>query len=182
MTASGPGGPADRPPGGPEDPRPTITPTRYRDLAGIAVVATLLGNILVELTYSSLPGLPAAAGVTVGLLGVAELVGGVLLRRRIERRNGAPPVPALVAARAVLLAKASSVGGAVLAGLWIGVLLHTVPQASVVVAAAADSLAAGIGLVCALLLVGGALWLEYCCRAPDDRDDDPGTGHPRSTA
>ncbi|MFP5071789.1 DUF3180 domain-containing protein [Pseudonocardia nantongensis] len=182
MTASGPDGPADRSPGGPEDPRPTVTPTRYRDLGGIAVVATLLGNILVQLTYSYLPGLPVAAGVTVGLLGVAEIVGGVLLRRRIEHRHGAPPVPALVAARAVLLAKASSVGGAVLTGLWAGVLLHTLPRASVVVAAAADSVSAGIGLVCALLLVGGALWLEHCCRAPDDRDDDPGGGDPRPTA
>lgn len=182
MTASGPGGPGGRRPEGPQDPRPTVTPTRYRDLAGIAVVATLLGNILVQLTYSSLPGLPVAAGVTVGVLGIAEIVGGVLLRRRIERRDGAPPVPALVAARAVLLAKASSLGGAVLAGLWAGLLVHTLPRAPVVVAAAADSVAAGLGLVCALLLVGGALWLEHCCRAPDDRDDEPGGPDARSPA
>jgi hypothetical protein len=25
--------------------------------------------------------------------------------------------------------------------------------------------------VCALALVGGALWLERCCRTPDDPDD-----------
>ncbi|ANY10027.1 hypothetical protein AFB00_12985 [Pseudonocardia sp. HH130630-07] len=148
-----------------------MPPTRYRDLAGIFVVTALLGNILVQLTYSMLPVLPNAAGATVGVLAVAEFGGGFVLRRRIERRNGALPVPPLVAARAVLLAKASSVGGAIVAGLWAGLLLHTVPQAGQVVAAYADSLAAGLGLLCAFLLVGAALWLEHCCRAPDDPDD-----------
>jgi hypothetical protein len=37
-------------------------------------------------------------------------------------------------------------------------------------AAASDSASGVVGLVCALVLVGGALWLERCCRAPDDRD------------
>ena len=175
MSTPEPGG---RRPGSGEDPRPTVTPTRYRDLAGIAVVVALLGNILVELTYSTLPPLPVAAGVTAGVLGIAELGGGFVLRRRIERRGGALPVPALVAARAVLLAKASSIGGAVIAGLWAAVLLHTVPRAPVVVAAFSDSVAAGIGLACALLLVGGALWLEYCCRAPEDPDDTGGGVRP----
>ncbi|WP_085913390.1 MULTISPECIES: DUF3180 domain-containing protein [Pseudonocardia] len=151
-----------------------MTPTRYRDLAAIAVVATLLGNILVQLTYSTIPALPVAAGVTLGVLAVAEFGGGIVLRRRIERRGGAEPVPPLVAARAVLLAKASSVAGAVIAGLWAGLLVHTVPRADVVVAAFRDSVTAGIGLLCALLLVGSALWLEYCCRAPDEPDDSGG--------
>ncbi|MEV1294263.1 DUF3180 domain-containing protein [Pseudonocardia sp. NPDC049635] len=168
MTSPGPG--RFRPgPGG--DPRPTVAPTRIRDLAAIAVVAALLGNILVQLTYSMIPPLPVAAGVTIGVLAVAEFGGGFVLRRRIERRGGAAPVPALVAARAVLLAKASSVAGAVIAGLWAGLLMHTLPRADVVVAAFRDSVTAGIGLLCALLLVGGALWLEYCCRAPDDPDE-----------
>jgi hypothetical protein len=97
-----------------------------------------------------------------------------VLRRRIERRNGAVPVPPLVAARAVLLAKASAVGGAVVAGLWVAVLMHTLPRAAVVVAAFRDSVVAGIGVVSALLLIGAAFWLEYCCRAPDDPDDTDG--------
>lgn len=175
MSTPDPGG---RRPGSGEDPRPTVTPTRYRDLAGIAVVVTLLGNILVQLTYTSMPALPVATGMTVGVLGLAEFAGGFLLRRRIERRGGALPVPALVAARAVLLAKASSIGGAAIVGLWGGMLLYTVPQAPVVVAAFSDSVTAGIGLLCALLLVGGALWLEHCCRAPEDPDDTGGGVRP----
>lgn len=173
MTAPGPGG--RRPGRGPDgDPRPTVRPTRVRDVAAIAVVAALLGNILVQLTYGSLPTLPVAAAVVVTVLAAAEAAGGVVLRRRIERRNGAVPVPPLVAARAVLLAKASAVGGAVVAGLWVGVLMHTLPRAAVVVAAFRDSVVAGFGVVSALLLIGAAFWLEYCCRSPDDPDDTDG--------
>jgi hypothetical protein len=31
-------------------------------------------------------------------------------------------------------------------------------------------------VVSALLLIGAAFWLEYCCRAPDDRPDDTDGG------
>ncbi|MEJ8279555.1 DUF3180 domain-containing protein [Pseudonocardia spirodelae] len=173
MTAPGPDG-GRRGPGPGGDPRPTVRPTRVRDVAAIAVVAALLGNIGVQLAYGSLPALPVAAAVVVAALAAAEAAGGFVLRRRIARRDGAAPVPALVAARAVLLAKASSVGGAVVAGLWAGVLMHTLPRAAVVVAAADDSVVAGIGLVSAVALVAAALWLEHCCRAPDDPDDTDG--------
>jgi hypothetical protein len=77
-------------------------------------------------------------------------------------------VQPLVAARAVLVAKASALAGAIMAGAWAGLLVHVLPGSADIAAAAADSEAAGVGLVCALLLVGGALWLERCCRTPDD--------------
>jgi hypothetical protein len=77
-----------------------------------------------------------------------------------------------VAARAVLVAKASSLAGAVMAGVWGGLLAHVLPRAADVAAAASDALAAGVGLACALVLVGGALWLEWCCRTPDDESDE----------
>jgi hypothetical protein len=52
------------------------------------------------------------------------------------------------------------------------VLAYVLPRSAEVAAAADDSAASVVGLVCALALVGGALWLERCCRTPDDRDDD----------
>lgn len=146
--------------------------TRPRDLLAVGLLGVLVGNLLTRLFYSTIPSLPIAAGVTLGVLGAAELVGGHLLRGRIERRRGAPPLDPLLAARAVLLAKASAVAGSVVAGLWVGVLTYTLPQAGDVTAAAADSVTAGIGLVCALVLVGAGLWLEHCCRTPDDPDRD----------
>ncbi|MBW0102825.1 DUF3180 domain-containing protein [Pseudonocardia sp. KRD-291] len=146
--------------------------TRPRDLLVVGLVAVLVGNLLIRLLYSSIPSLPLAAGVVLGVLGVAELVGGYLLRGRIERRRGLPPVDPLLAARAVVLAKASAVAGSFVSGLWAGVLTYTLPMAGAVTAAAADSVTAGIGLVCALVLVGAALWLEHCCRTPDDPEGD----------
>lgn len=150
--------------------RTPMARTRPRDLLAAGLLALLVGNLLVWLLYASIPRLPVAAGITLGVLGLAELVAGYLLRARIERRPGARPVQPLVAARAVLLAKASAIAGAVVAGLWAGVLAYTLPRAGDVTAAADDSVSAGIGLGCALLLVGAALWLEHCCRTPDDPD------------
>jgi hypothetical protein len=145
-----------------------VTPTRPRDLLAVAVVAALLANLAVRLTYGSLPGFPLLAGATFGVLGVAEGLAGNAFRARIRRRRGTRPVQPLVAARAVLVAKASALAGAIMAGAWAGLLVHVLPGSADIAAAAADSEAAGVGLVCALLLVGGALWLERCCRTPDD--------------
>lgn len=152
-----------------------MTATRPRDLLVAALVTAVVANLLVRLSYASLPAIPALAGVTLGLLGVAEAIAGSSLRARIERRPGTAPVPPLVAARAVLVAKASALGGAIVAGAWAGLALHVLPRAAEIVAAAGDSTGAVIGLVCALVLVGGALWLERCCRTPDDpeRRGDP---------
>lgn len=151
-----------------------MAPTRPRDLLAVGLLAVVVGNLLTRLFYSSIPSLPIAAAVVLGLLGVAEIVGGFALRRRIERRDGAPPVDALMASRALLVARASAFAGSAVAGLWVGLLVHTLPDAGSVTAASSDSVTGGIGLACALLLVGAGLWLERCCRAPDDRDDEPG--------
>ncbi len=152
-----------------------MTATRPRDLFAAALVAALLANLVVRLGYGSMPGFPLLSGATFGVLGIAEALAGNALRARIERRPGARPVQPLVAARAVLLAKASSVSGAIMAGAWTGLLLYVLPRAAEVTAAADDSLAGGVGLICALGLVAGALWLERCCRTPDDEGSDRAT-------
>lgn len=154
-----------------------MTATRVRDLLVAAVIAALLGNLVVSLGYGSLPELPLLAGATFGVLGLAEAIAGTVLRARIRRRPGTVPVDPLVAARAVLVAKASALAGAIMAGVWAGLLAYALPRLDVLVAAAGDAAAAGVGLACAAGLVGGALWLEFCCRTPDDerRDrTDPG--------
>ncbi|GAA4535649.1 DUF3180 domain-containing protein [Pseudonocardia xishanensis] len=148
-----------------------MTTTRPRDLLLAFVVAGVVGNLLVLLTYGTLPSFPAPAGATLGVLGLAEAAAGWVLKGRVDRRPGSKPVEPLVAARAVLVAKASALGGALVAGLWAGLLLYVAPRAGSVTAAASDTVAAVVGLVCALVLVAGALWLEHCCRAPDDPED-----------
>jgi hypothetical protein len=151
-----------------------VTPTRPRDLLAIGLVVAVLANLAVRLTYASLPGFPLLGGITLAVLGIAEAIGGRALRARIRREPGTTPVQPLIAARALLLAKASSVAGAVVAGAWLGLLVFTAPQAGTIQAAGSDTAAAAVGLGCALVLVGGALWLEHCCRTPDDpTDTDP---------
>lgn len=150
-----------------------MTPTRPRDLLAVALVTALLAGLAVRLGYGSLPPIPVLAGVTLGLLGLAEALAGNALRARIRRRPGTVPVQPLVAARAVVVAKASALAGAIMAGVWAGLLAYVLPRSGEVTAAGADALASGIGLGCALGLVAGALWLEHCCRTPDD---EPGAG------
>lgn len=149
-----------------------MAPTRVRDLLVVAVVVGLVANLLVRLSYGSLPDFPLFAGVTLGVLGLAEVGAGNVLRARIRRRPGTSPVQPLVAARAVLVAKASALSGAIMAGLWAGLLAHVLPRSAEVAAAASDSAAAAVGLLSSLVLVAGALWLEHCCRTPDDPGPD----------
>ncbi|GGM44838.1 membrane protein [Longimycelium tulufanense] len=138
-----------------------------RDLVGVALVAGMVVHLLVRQSYGSLPALPALAGFTLLVLAVVETVLGFALRARIHRKPGTRPVQPLTAARAVALAKASSLLGAIMTGVWVGVLGYVLPQRDELAAAASDTTAAIIGGVSALLLVGAALWLEYCCRTPD---------------
>jgi len=154
--------------------------TRPRDLLVVAIVAVVLGYLLVRLSYQRIPPLPRFAGVAAALLGIGEAIAGYGIRSRIRPRSGyqqreqagaggpaRKPVPPLTAARAVMAAKATSLAGAAVAGLWIGLLLYVLPSWSEVAAAQSDGITAIIGLVGAAIMTGGALFLEYCCRAPD---------------
>jgi len=154
--------------------------TRPRDLLAVLVGAALLGYLLVSLSYQRIPPLPRFAGVAAALLGVGEAIAGYGIRSRIRPRSGyqqreqvgaggsaRKPVPPLTAARAVMAAKATSLAGAAVAGLWVGLLLYVLPSWSVVAGAQSDGITAIIGLVGAVIMIGGALFLEFCCRAPD---------------
>lgn len=145
-----------------------MTPTRPKDLVVAAVAAAFVVHLLLGVGYGSLPRLPTLGGTTLLAFAVAETVLGFSLRARIERRPGAAPVQALQAARAVALAKASSLAGALVTGAWLGVLAYVMPRRGDLAAAASDTVAAAIGTVCAAALVAAGLWLEHCCRTPDD--------------
>ena len=71
-----------------------------------------------------------------------------------------------------MTAKATSLAGAALTGLWVGLLLYVLPSWSELAAAREDGITGLVGLIGALVMTGGALYLEHCCRAPDvDRPD-----------
>lgn len=147
--------------------------TRLRDLAAVAVVAGLVVHLVLSSSYDSVPPLPTLAGSTLAVIAIVEAVFGYSLRSRIRRRPGAKPVQPLTAARAVALAKASSLVGAIMFGAWGAVAVFTFPQRDQLPAASSDLAAALVGAVCAAGLVGAALWLEHCCRTPRGSDQPP---------
>lgn len=154
-------------------------PTRPRDLVAVALLAVVVGYLLVRLNYGRIPPLPRLAGLAAAALGIAEAIFGHGLRARIQgtRRSDGPqrrpPVPALTAARAVMAAKATSLAGAAFGGLWVGLLAYVLPDAGMILAARSDAVTAAVGLSGAVVMSAGALYLEFCCRAPDDRPDQP---------
>jgi hypothetical protein len=148
-----------------------VTFTRARDLVTAGAVAAVLMNLLLQLAYGELPTFPQLAGTTLLAFAVAEVVLGTTLRARIRQRPGARPVQALTAAKAVVLAKASSLAGAITGGAWLGMLGYVLPLRSLLQSAASDTVTAVIGAICAGALVAAALWLEHCCRTPEGPED-----------
>lgn len=147
--------------------------TRARDLVVAGLLATGFAYLLVNNFYGDLPLIPRFAGVTLLVLAIVEGVLGASLRSRIRGRDPARPVQALTAARAVALAKASSLLGAIMLGVWLGLLGYVLPRRLEITAAASDTVGAAIGIACSASLIAAALYLEWCCRTPDDQENQP---------
>ena len=158
-----------------------MRPVSRRDLVALALGLAVASWIVVRAAYGDLPAFRWWLPVPVGLLALAEAGAarslGARLRAQRDRRPlpGAGPVDPLLAARLVVLAQASAYVGAVLAGCWAGVLLHTVPALDRLTAARGDTATAVLGVVLAVALTVAALWLEHVCRVPLDDDDQPGS-------
>ncbi|MEH3141503.1 MAG: DUF3180 domain-containing protein [Mycobacterium kyogaense] len=156
-------------------------PTRKRDLLAGAVAAAVLGYLLVRATYRYFPPITVWTGMS--LLGVAVALGGwgFYVRARIregEIGEGRGRLHPLAVARSVLIAKAAAWMGAVVLGWWLAVSAYVLPRRDALRVAAADSPGAVVAGLCALALVAAALWLQHCCRSPEDTppDADPAPG------
>lgn len=156
----------------PDNDRMTFTQPRHLLTAGL-LAAALIFLLVGRLLYGDLPQLPILAGSSLLLIAFVDLGLAVWLRPKVRRKPGVEPPEAVTATRAVALAKASSMGGAVMAGVWIGLLGYVLPVLQIVVAARADLAAIVVGVLSAVALIAAGLWLERCLRVPDDRDDDP---------
>jgi hypothetical protein len=147
--------------------------TRTRDLVIAGVVAAILLNLFLRLDYDSLPPLPVLAGATFAVIAVVETWFAFSIRARINGKPGTSPIRPLTAVRAVALAKASSLIGAFMLGAWLGVLVYVVPLVDLISVAGGDTRASIVGIVSAAGLIAAGLWLEHCCRTPNDPDPDP---------
>lgn len=145
--------------------------TQPGHLAAAGLIGVVVVYLLARVGYSELPTLPVFAGATLLLVAVVEVVLALVLRPRVLRKPGTEPVESLTAARAVALAKASSLAGAIMVGCWLGLLAYLVPMLDVVNAARQDAVTAIVGSISAAALIGAGLWLEYVLRNPDDPEE-----------
>ncbi|MGY0502801.1 DUF3180 domain-containing protein [Nocardia sp. FBN12] len=155
-----------------------LKPTRVLDLALNVVVAAAVAWIATRFAYSSFPSISVAAGASLLPVAAIEAALGFAIKAKIADEqigDGSGQMHPINVARGVALAKASLQVGSLAAGVWLGFLLWVFPQRGTVTAAAADSPGAVVGLLAGSALVAAALWLEYCCRAPEDPTDDPAT-------
>lgn len=150
-------------------------PTRKRDLLGATVVVAVIGFLAVTRLYGWLPPITIWTGLSLLLVAVGEAVWGVHIRSKIaEGKIGDAPgwLHPLAVARAVMVSKASAWVGALAFGWWLGVLAFFVPRRGELRVAGEGSTGAVVAAVSALALVIAALWLQHCCKSPDEPPED----------
>ena len=155
-----------------------MKPTRVRELLGLFAVAAVATWIVVRVAYGSLPPISVLAASSLFPVAVLVVVLAFVIRNRVRNRrvgDGPNQLHPITVARSVALAKASALVGSAAAGVWLGFLVHVVPQRATLRAAAADTPGGIVGLIAGLVLAAAALWLEHCCRTPDDEMDNPAT-------
>lgn len=164
------GGPGD------DDGGMKLKPTRVRELLANVLIAGVIAWVATRLAYANFPPISTIAGASLYPVALLEAVLGFYIRTRVSNRQiGADSrqLHPITVARALALAKASAQVGSLVAGVWLGFLLWIFPQRGDLRAADADYPGALIGFGAGIALAVAALWLEYCCRAPDDPSDDP---------
>jgi hypothetical protein len=149
-----------------------MTPTRPWTLVAVAAVCAVVAWLVVRSSLAELPTLPWTGAPALVVLAAAEALSGRNLRARIAGRRDGKPLAPIAVARMAALAKASSLGGAAFGGLAAGFFVYAAGFLDLAVPRG-DAINAGITAVAAGILVGAALYLERCCRAPSrDRDKE----------
>lgn len=151
-------------------------PTRKRDLAVTAAVTAVVGYLLVVALYRWFPPITLWTGASLLAVAVAEAGWAGTVRARINDGHigdGPGRLHPLAVARSVTIAKASAWVGAVVTGWWLGVLTYLLPRRGSLRVAGEDTAGAVVAAGCAFALVMAGLWLQHCCKSPDEPPDDP---------
>jgi uncharacterized protein DUF3180 len=150
-------------------------PTRKRDLTAATVLAAVLGYMVVILVYRYFPPINAWTGISLLAVAIGEAAWAFYVRAKIndgeigDARGWLHP---LAVARSVLIAKASAWVGALVLGWWIAVLIYLLPRRSALRVAGEDTTGAIVAAASALALVVAALWLQHCCKSPQEPSDN----------
>jgi len=159
-------------------PDPSMRPTSFSTLVVAGLAAAAVGWLLLSALYSQMPRLPWLPIIVLAALAIAEAFLAQNTSARIQHKPGAPRVDPIAVARYAVLAKASSLAGALFAGFSAGLLAWLALEPT---RAARDDVPAAIaGVVSALALVCAALWLERSCRVPERPDQKDGGESGRS--
>jgi hypothetical protein len=166
--------------------QPALKPTDPATLVVAGLAAAAAAWLLISNLYQDIPPMiwPPAI-VIAGLAGFEAVVarnlwarihqrGRAFAGRRRGAGDGYEPVDPLTVARFAVLAKASSLAGAIFTGFYAGFLPWLLVEASRLPGAAADLPPTIGGLVASVSLVAVALWLERACRVPERADDEDG--------
>jgi hypothetical protein len=151
-------------------------PTRKRDLTAATVVAAIIGYVLVLGLYRWFPPITIVTGLSLLLFGAAEAGWAFYIRSKVnDGKIGSGPgrLHPLAVARSVTIAKASAWVGALALGWWLAVLAYLLPRRDVLRVAGEDTAGAVVAAISALALAIAALWLQHCCKSPQDGPEDP---------
>jgi Protein of unknown function (DUF3180) len=146
--------------------------TRFGDLAVPFFVIGVTVYVLLRFSYADMPPLKSFVPLPLAALAVAEYVASRRVRAAVRHDPDAKPMAAIVIARCVALAKASSLVGAGVVGAAVGLLIRVAPDADTVHSAGNDTRVGIFLLVAALLLVGAGLLLERAGVDPGSRNGD----------
>ncbi|MEU9159091.1 DUF3180 domain-containing protein [Streptomyces sp. NPDC048424] len=148
-------------------------------LAGIFVVAGVLSWAGARLwnAYGTLPGVPLAAPIVLGVIAAVLLATALSMRSRLkaqrERRPGAKGVEPLMAARAVVFGQASALVAALVAGMYGGVGVFLLTDSLDIPARRDQAWYAGASVLAGVAVIAAALFLEHVLKLPEDDDQAP---------
>lgn len=152
-----------------------MKPTKASPLIVLALIGVAAGWFAeMMLVGSGRPSLvpPITLGVALALIGVLVVLGALPVFR-VARGVAGARVDPFYATRIVLLAKASSLTGAILTG-FAGAVLVFLLSRSVVASAGSVTMAIVTLVGAAVLLAGGLVAEKMCTLPPEDDDRRPG--------
>lgn len=156
-----------------------MTRTRYSTIFSILLVAAVAGfafNAVLAATLRPIAVPPITLGLV--LLAIAAIVLSLAVPvYRVARGRTKQQIDAYYATRVVLVAKASSLAGAIFGGLIGGMLVFILTRG---VAAPIGSLVPTVtAVVGGVVLLAAGLVAEFMCTVPPG-DDDSNDGHPQT--
>lgn len=159
--------------------QPALRPTEPATLVVAGLATAGVAWLLISNLYQDLPPMTWPPVVVIAGIAVLAAVAARNLSVRIHQRGIAPagsrrgrggaaePVEPLAVARYVVLAKASSLAGAIFVGWYAGLLPWLLAESGRLPDAADDLPPSVGGLVASAGLIAAGLWLERACRVPD---------------